>query len=426
MHLPQKSAHFEPVKATRKGFIILLSLFADLIFSWLLYSQAGKHTLSYIVSPLALLKSVQTKSSIQPAKNQHQVFGFAPHWTIHKLDNVDFSVLTTLAYFGIPILADGNLNTEDIGYQTFMTDTAQKLFTRAKEQGTRVSVTLTLMENAQIEDFLDNLNAQAITIDQSIALLEVYNLTGINIDIEYNGNPGPLYRDKFSGFIKAFTQRLHMQIPNSALTVSVYAASVKQPKLYDIAALGREADGIFMMAYDFATTTSDTAMPTAPLYGYKEGKYWYDVSTAVDDFLTQMPAAKLILGVPYYGYNYVVYKPEDKARTLPSYSWRGKPMAQTYSSVEENIAPDKPGVISYASGWDETGQVGWKAYANKNNTWRMVFSENAASLEKKYDFAKEKQLAGVGIWALGFDNDRTELWDLLRLKFGPILAYSNN
>lgn len=35
----------------------------------------------------------------------------------------------------------------------------------------------------------------------------------------------------------------------------------------------------------------------------------------------------------------------------------------------------------------------------------------------KYDWIKEKQLGGVGIWALGYDNGHTELWKLLAQKF---------
>ena len=48
----------------------------------------------------------------------------------------------------------------------------------------------------------------------------------------------------------------------------------------------------------------------------------------------------------------------------------------------------------------------------------MVFIEDEKSLGLKYDFAKDKQLAGVGIWALGFDDGKKELWTLLEDKFG--------
>ena len=36
----------------------------------------------------------------------------------------------------------------------------------------------------------------------------------------------------------------------------------------------------------------------------------------------------------------------------------------------------------------------------------------------KYDFAQFNDLKGIGIWALGYDAGRTELWNLLYAKFG--------
>jgi spore germination protein YaaH len=216
------------------------------------------------------------------------------------------------------------------------------------------------------------------------------------------------------------TDAMHSAIPSSQVTVSVYASAIKDPKIYDIASLGRITDGIFMMAYDFATVASDSAMPTAPLYGYKDGTYWYDVSTAVDDFLTQMPANKLILGVPWYAYNYAVNSPGVKAATLPSYSWRGKPFTQTYGLTASQITQASN---DYQSGWDNEGQVGWKAYyVPSTGTWRMVFIDDVKSLSLKYDFAKSKNLQGVGIWALGFDDGTHEMWSLLENEFGTKIA----
>jgi spore germination protein YaaH len=214
------------------------------------------------------------------------------------------------------------------------------------------------------------------------------------------------------------TDAMHAANPQSRVTVSVYASAAKQHMLYDIAAISENSDGIFMMAYDFAVASSDNAIPTAPLYGHKQGKYWYDVSTAVEDFLALMPADKLILGVPWYGYNYNVGTPSVKAAT-----GYGRGFAQTYTLVEENVNQDMPGIYEYATGWDEAGQVGWKAYYSANSgTWRMVFIDDVKSLDLKFEFAKQKNLKGVGMWALGFDDGKNDFWALLNKKFGAKYA----
>jgi hypothetical protein len=35
----------------------------------------------------------------------------------------------------------------------------------------------------------------------------------------------------------------------------------------------------------------------------------------------------------------------------------------------------------------------------------------------KYDWIKKNKLGGVGIWALGYDNGYSDLWDILAEKF---------
>lgn len=373
---------------------------------------------SRLNNSIFLSSSTSTLHPLNQAKSDHEVFGFAPFWTIDKLENVDFDVLTTLSYFGIPVLGDGSLDQYDQGYVTFSSREATKLFTRAHSFGTRVVLTLIQMDNYTIEQILDNPDAQRITIEQSVNLVDKRGIDGINVDFEYQGDPGKLYRDKFSKFVADLTSAMHQRVPNSKVTVSVYASAIKEPKIYDISNLANVSDGIFMMAYDFGVLSSENAVPTAPLYGYKEGKYWYDVSTAVEDFLAHMPSNKLILGVPWYGYNYSVYRPEEKAETHPYYS-----TTQTYSIAKDHISPNMPGIIDFISGWDNVAKVGWKAYqVAATGSWRMIFLDDVKSLGIKYDFAKKKKLGGVGIWALGFDEGKLDFWNLLREKFGSKLV----
>ncbi len=383
--------------------------------------------LSPMISPLR---------PITENKSSHEVFGFAPHWTIDKLDNVNYDVLTTIAYFGVPVGSDGNIDTNDNGYTVFQSDKATSVFKKAHAHGTRVVLTLTQMDNNSILSLMDNPDAQQKTIDQAVDTVKKRGIDGINVDFEYMGDPGDQYRNQFSAFVAKLTDRMHQEIPSSHVTVSVYASAVRDPKIYDIHALSQSTDGIFMMAYDYAVSGSENAMPTAPLYGYKSGTYWYDVSTAVDDFLTQMPADKLILGVPWYGYNYAVSKPAIKAPTNRGYyvynrvkTKKGTRLAksfvkipsltQTYAIAADIDNPDESDAQNVTTGWDNEGQVGYTAYYSPTaGSWRMIFIEDTRSLGIKYDFAKDKHLAGVGMWALGFDEGTGEMWDLLSQKFG--------
>lgn len=386
-----------------------------------------------IISPLAFnsasLFSVENPISTNiPAKNEHEIFGFGPYWNFDKMDKVDFSALTTFAYFDIPVDGQGNMDTGGPGYQTFISKNATELFEKAHKNGTRVVVTFTQMNNGDINALMENEDAQNDFINNSTNLVKNRGLDGINVDFEYTGDSGPYYRNQFSRFVTKLAEKMHQKVPGSKVTVSVYASAVKDPKIYDIKTLSDKSDGIFMMAYDFATLSSDTAMPTSPLDGHKEGKYWYDISTAVNDFLKVMPPEKLILGLPWYGYEYPVNSPTVNAATYQGYyyyywvGWRRYSAYYQPPSTVQTYANAQDSITVKSSGWDNYGKVGWKAYIDGEGIWRMVFMEDTKSLKLKYDFAKDKKLAGVGIWALGFEDGKRELWDLLKDEFGPKLA----
>ncbi len=407
------------LKLSLSGLVLMFILLSTLLLF-------KKNSAVVLVSPLpdsglllaAKVEQIIGKLSPASQPKKYEVFGFAPHWSLNKLDNVDFNTLTTLAYFGIPVDEDGEFVTDDPGYIKFTSQKATEIFNKAHSHDTKVVLTVTQMNNKTIKRFLDNESAQRMAVRNTLETIQARNLDGVNIDFEYLGDPGAGYRQKFSNFVGLMSQT--MRTEGLLTSTSVYAASAKQLKMYDISSLAQSSDKIFMMAYDYATTSTDNAIPTAPLYGHTEGKYWYDVSTAVEDFLSQMPAEKLILGTPWYGYNLLVYEPSVKAETRPWYSWRGKPTAQTYGQIEDSINADMPGILDYKEGWDDLGKTRWRAYhVASTNTWRMVFYDDVESLGIKYDFAKDKKLAGVGIWALGFDNGRSEMWDLLKTKFGP-------
>ncbi len=398
--------YYKQKSQLRQKLTTLFLIFLGVFFVW-----GSLH----LPSPKKLFTASSKKiQALAEEKKGHEVFGFAPYWTLDKMQNVDFSVLTTLSYFGIPVGGDGNLDRGDVGYTSFESQQATDLFKRAHQHGTSVVLTLTQMDQGDIISLLNNPAGQQATIDQAVGLVKDRGIDGINVDFEYITDPGQDYRNKFTKFVADLTYRMHQEVPNSKVTVSVLASSVKEPKLYDIRYLSENSDGIFMMAYDFATTTADNAMPTAPLHGYQNGTYWYDVATAVNDFLTQMTPTKLILGVPWYAYNYAVSQPGVKAVTS---AWSSG-VSQTYSIATDNVPAQQ-------QGWDNEGDVGWKAYFDSySGVWRMVFLDDVRSLGMKYDFAKEKNLGGVGIWALGFDDGKHEMWSLLEDKFGTKFADS--
>jgi hypothetical protein len=114
-----------------------------------------------------------------------------------------------------------------------------------------------------------------------------------------------------------------------------------------------------------------------------------------------------VLGVPYYGYDWPVTSDAPGAATT------GRATARTYSYVNS-----MPGVQQKQ--WSETYRNPWFPYGSGD--WRQVWFDDVTSLGEKYDLVRDLGLAGTGIWALGYDADRPELWELLRGKFTRVTA----
>ncbi|MEO6508459.1 MAG: glycoside hydrolase family 18 protein [Patescibacteria group bacterium] len=397
---------------------VIFGIFGSVFLFFFVLKFTSTNTFDKFLSPLAMLQPLQP---LKEGKAGKVVFGYLPYWNANKTDSIDFNVLTTLAYFDLKATADGTIDRNDQGYQSFQSRQMTQVFKKAHAEGTRVVATITMMDGSDIESFLDNPDAQSRLVKEATSLVEDRGIDGINLDFEYFGSAGPSYRPKFTAFVDSLTQKMHATVPGSRVSVALYASVKIAPRIYDLGAIAAASDEIFMMAYDFATLSSEVAMPTAPLYGHSKNKWWYDVSTAVEDFLTVMPPEKLILGNPYYGLNFPVVQPEVKAATLSAY-WGGAEHV-TYAADKESITPEMQGVTQYKTGWDDDAKVGWKAYYKPSTgVWRMSFSEDRRSLGAKYDFALSKNLGGVGIWALGNDGNNPELWDLIREKFGLKLA----
>ena len=53
-------------------------------------------------------------------------------------------------------------------------------------------------------------------------------------------------------------------------------------------------------------------------------------------------------------------------------------------------------------------------------SWRQLWFDDIDSVRAKVAFALRKQLRGVGIWALGYEGTRSDLWSALRFALDPM------
>ena len=117
---------------------------------------------------------------------------------------------------------------------------------------------------------------------------------GVNVDFEGQGSGDRVGLDSLMAQVSG---ALRATDPHWQVTMDTYASAAGDPGgFYDIGGLAPSVDAFFVMAYDMNGTTPS---PTAAL----TGSGFTDLD-ALEQYTAVVPASKVILGVPYYGYDW--------------------------------------------------------------------------------------------------------------------------
>jgi spore germination protein YaaH len=398
-------------------FTVALAL-ASLAFFMGKISNDG-NTLSPFSKPSRLLSLFGIRE-----KPKNVIYGYLPYWSLGSVDYLQPEALTDIAYFGVYINSDGSIKEKTMGEDGYMITepgydkwnndpSLTKIINKAKLNSVRFALTIISHEDAATDKFLDCRDCWTTLLNNVVTELNKKGIKDVNVNFEYAEYTDEDKANKYSEFIKYLNESLDTIFGDSFVVASAFADSAIKPRVSsDLESLGRYADGIFIMAYDFHRPASDNAGPVAPIGGMGSQSD-YDLNTMIKDFLSKIAPNKLILGVPYYGYNWVVENSDQNAKRIEGNDGIGFSESQVYDKIMQDIAEQKATVQ-----WDEVAQVPYYSYVSpETGSTRQVYFENERSLKIKYELLKNNGLAGVGIWALGYDGDRKELWDLLYDQF---------
>lgn len=391
-------------------FAVTLAVVASVVY--LNSTDSSKEPLR---SPFASTFSIYSlnKPVIQP---KYSVYGFLPYWTLDQTKYFQLDKLTDIAYFGLNIDKDGNFvehnedGTLEPGYNTWKnSQTLSKFIKTATQKHVRMALTIISHTDDISTSFLNCTTCWKTLATNITNELKAKEITGVNMNFEYVEETDADTAAKYTELVKFLKTNLPA---NTYIVVSTFADSLTKPRVTNVADLSQVADALFIMSYDFHRPNSDTAGPVAPINGI--GKIAeYDITTMLKDYLAVSPANKLILGVPYYGYNWVVTRNLPNATRIPGNDDIGYSQSQTYDTITNSLLDIRPKLE-----WDELAQSPYFTYVSATSgSLRQVYYENEKSLKVKYELAKELGLAGVGIWALGYDGGYTELWNLLGSEF---------
>ncbi len=250
---------------------------------------------------------------------------------------------------------------------------------QAHEKGLKVwGLVDNFSENISTTTVLSSTSARQNLEGQLIAGALKTGLDGINVDFE------SLSEDVGIHFLQ-FLRELSIQCHENNLVLSVDNPVPENfTSHYDRAEQGKVTDYVIIMGYDEHYVGSE-AGSVASLPWVEQG---------VKDTLTEVPAERTILAVPFYTR---LWKTTDGG-TLTS---EAIGMDQAQKVITDN------GAETY---WDKTTSQNYGTYEGDGATYQ-IWLEDSKSIAEKVKLISKYKLAGVAEWKLGFEN--SGIWKII-------------
>ncbi|SEB84323.1 Glycosyl hydrolases family 18 [Tenacibaculum sp. MAR_2009_124] len=338
--------------------------------------------------------SLTIKYKNQKRNPRYKTFGWHLYSSGTAYTAYNFDILWGISYFSYSV------NPENGDYKSIHQWKTTALIDSAKAHNCKVFLSISNFGASNNMEFLKNSSAQENLIQNVIDLLDFRNADGINIDFEEVSSNS---KSEFNDFIVKISEKLKLKNPKYMVSLCLYAEDWHD--VFDIPKINNSIDFYTLMAYDYYGSFSKVAGPVSPLKTSKE--FGNGMEYSVNYYLSKgVKPDKLIVGVPYYGAEWLT-----TTKTIPSKV--SKFIANPpYRIIKSNYIDGLNAPIQFNTNSESTYIT-----LNENSAYKELWFEDVKSLSLKYNWIKEKQLAGAGIWALGYDHGYPELWNLLKEKF---------
>lgn len=272
-----------------------------------------------------------------------------------------------------------NVGDEGVKYINWAHDNGYKVWAKVSND----TLSNTIDEFSYI---INNYKLREIMIKDIIDYAEKYKLDGINIDFEY------MYQNDskaFSRFLIELAPQLRKRGVCLSVDVTAPNGDANWSLCYDRNLIGEVADYVVFMGYDQYGTSK---------IGTTSGFNW--VENSIKSFMNydEVPAEKIILGLPFY-----------------TKLWQTKNDETIRSAVVtmNNIAGSIP--ANSSKEWKEDLQQYYVQYEQNGYVYKM-WVEDEESFSKKLELVKKYNLAGAGYWRKGFE--KASIWKVIKSNLG--------
>ncbi|MBN2053842.1 hypothetical protein JW905_02895 [bacterium] len=327
-----------------------------------------------------------------PSRTARLVYGWYPYWQGSSYERFRWSCLSHVSFFGLDMDATGAI-TNYHGWPGSWTG----LIDSAAAHNVKMTVTVMLFDSSDINDLINSQANRNRAVNGLVDAMMAGGAQGINIDFEGSN----LHPQNLVLFTQELKTAMDAVMPGSHLSMAT--PSVDWTGCWDYDQLAAACDALIPMCYGYHWGGGPPG-PVSPLTAGGIWSHWC-VTETIADYLDPdhgIPPSRLAPGFPYYGIDWEVTG--DPAQ-VPASGYTGNSGSHSYTYIRYNHD-------SYRKYWDTHSQGPWYHYSDQ-----QVWYDDENSLALKYNLVLDLDLAGIGIWALGYDDGWQELWDLLETYF---------
>lgn len=329
------------------------------------------------VASLAAAPDIRARPSL--------VLGWLPYWTVSGV-TLHLGQLTHLAYMGVQVASGGQL----VNPRHWTSGALVPLIEAANGVGVQVVLTLICFDAQVMDQVLGNPAMRSDLVRRVTSMVADGGGAGVNVDFE-----GLRLSRKadFVAFVRELKQALDAALGVSH--VSVATPAVDWRGAYDYDELAQAADALVIMGYGYHYSGGSPG-PISPL---RPSARWgkYSLEWTLDDYDRYAGVRnrdRIALGLPLYGHAWPVE--DDRVPGVAT----GKATSPSFATCRRS-----------GSRW------GWRTDVPSTTPWyyipggpTQVWCEDRASLTAKIALAARRGIAGVGFWALGYEEDLDDPW----------------
>ncbi len=346
-----------------------------------------------------------------PTTTTNRVVGYYAAWAAYSgytPDKVDASKLTHINYSFANISSDLKVT---LGYPDIDASNFNKL-NALKQTNPNLKTLISIggwSWSGKFSDVALTEESRTTFADSCVNFIVQYGFDGIDLDWEYPVSGGlstnikrPEDKQNFTLLLKKLREQLTargiIDGKQYLLTIAGGAGSWYLNNI-ELSKLQQYLDYANLMTYDIHGSWDSYTDFNAPLYNNSDAspQYKWSVDSSVNAWLNAgIPAEKLVVGIPFYGYIYNSVKNENNGL----YQIFSGASSIAYSTIVSKYL-NTSGYVRY---FHQQSMVPWLF-----NGSTFISYEDEQSIGLKAEYIKSKGLGGAAIWELSQDSNGTLL-----------------